>query len=184
MTKFEDVRSYYLSQWGDPSREAEFKKGDINIGVLKWSRRRSTGDVNLYATLGVSTFPCPGVEASHRQEFFLGLLPEADDLASPLAMLGAHSRLAGEQIGSGHVYRSRQDRFGDTGLAGFIVIEPLDGMPAPISLDDGSHVEFLMVIPVFLDEVEFAVVNGVDALLEMMETRHVPFWNPRRKSTF
>lgn len=48
--------------------------------------------VALYATLGASARPMVGRDANLRVEIFLGLVPERDEVASPLAALGLCAR--------------------------------------------------------------------------------------------
>ncbi|MFD9279523.1 suppressor of fused domain protein [Streptomyces mirabilis] len=179
-----DVRSYYTEDWGNPEREAEFQKGEYVIGVLKWQASASTQGVNIYATVGASDYSLPGFGMEHRQEFFVGLAPECDDIASPLARLGIYAQLAGKSLAAGHVYSAPQGLMEGSDLSGFVLLAPFDGLPAPVELADGRHVEFLMAIPVFRDELEFASKHGVDGLMEVMESSQVPFWNPARRSAF
>ena len=65
-----------------------------------------------------------------------------------------------------------------------MILEPMDNYPAPVSLTDGRHVEFLMAVPVYGDELDYAASNGVDGLLEKMEETKAPLWNPYRNSIF
>ncbi|GAA1293986.1 hypothetical protein Psi02_42290 [Planotetraspora silvatica] len=183
-TSRNDVRSHYKIEWGTSDREAEFYTEDISIGVLKWNTSANTQGVNIYATVGASDYPIPGFSANHRQEFFVGLIPEFDDIASRLAWLGAYTQMTGEVLSTGHTYRALQGLVDGHGFGGFVILSPLDGHPAPVVLEDGRHVEFLMVIPVFSDELDYARSHGVDDLLAKMESLNVPFWDPTRNSTF
>ncbi|MFR9755049.1 suppressor of fused domain protein [Streptomyces sp. TR06-5] len=179
-----DVRSYYAEDWGTPDREAFFQKGKYIIGVLKWQASDCTQGVNVYATVGASDYSLPGFGMEHRQEFFVGLAPECDEIASPLARLGIYAQLAGRSLAAGHAYSAPQGLIEGSDLSGFILLAPLDGMPAPVELADGRHVDFLMAIPVFKEELEFASKHGVDYLMGAMESSQVPFWNPTRRSLF
>ncbi|MEU6401427.1 suppressor of fused domain protein [Streptomyces sp. NPDC046985] len=179
-----NVQSYYRENWGDPEREAEFQKDEYVIGVLKWRASASTQGVNIYATMGASDYSLPSFEVEHRQEFFVGLAPECDDIASPLARLGIYAQMAGKSLGAGHVYSAPQGLVEGTEFSGFVLLAPLDGVPAPVNLLDGRHVEFLMAIPAFRDELEYASEHGVNGLMEAMESSQVPFWNPARRSVF
>jgi hypothetical protein len=53
-----------------------------------------------------------------------------------------------------------------------------------VVLADGRHVELLMVVPAFADELDFAPKRGVDELLDVMTEQRTPFWNPDRRSVF
>jgi hypothetical protein len=179
-----DVRSYYIKNWGNPDREAEFQKGECVIGVLKWQASVATEGVTLYATVGASDYPLPGVGPQHRQEYFVGLEPECDDIASSLAWLGVYAQSAQEALAPGHTYRSTHGLMAGSGFSGFLLLQPLDGQPAPLALRDGRHVEFVMTVPAFDDELDFAAKQGVERLLEVMESAEVPFWMPTRRSAF
>jgi hypothetical protein len=143
----------------------EFEKDGTVIGVLKWQARTRTAGVTLYATVGASDLALPGIGPEHRQEYFVGLLPECDDIASPLAWLGVYAPSAAVALGSGHTYRGTDSLVDGYGFQGFLLLTPLTGEPAPIALPDGRHVEFLMTVPAFAE-------------------RQVPFWDPNRGSTF
>lgn len=105
MTRGVEIRSGYVEDWGDPDREAEFSKVEYVVGVLKWRPNAATQGVNLYATVGASDDSLPGFDSKHCQEFFVGLNPECDDIASPLARLGIYAQLTGKTLGAGHIYR-------------------------------------------------------------------------------
>ena len=184
MTRHASVRSYLLSTWGEPDREAEFEKDGSVVGVLKWRAGTRTEGVTLYATVGASDLPLQGVDPEHRQEYFVGLLPECDDIASPLAWLGVYAHSAVEALAPGHTYRGLDSLVDGRGFQGFLLFTPLSGKPAPIALPDGRHIEFLMTVPAFADELDFARAHGVDELLSVTEERQVPFWDPNRRSTF
>lgn len=177
------MRSHYTATLGEPDREAEFAKGRSVIGVLKWRTGPRTEGVTLYATEGVSDYPLPGVPGSHRQEYFVGFEPECDDVAAPLAWLGIYVQSAPQPLAEGNTYRAPEPLMEGLGFRGFIVLGAQKGFLSPIDLPDGRHVEFLMLIPAFEDELDFAKAHGVDRLMDAIESAEVPFWDPRRRST-
>jgi hypothetical protein len=79
------VGDHYIELWGEPSREAEFEILGHEIEVYKWDADANPEEVVMYATVGASASPTPG-SPSHRNEFYVGLLPEHDAMAAPLAM--------------------------------------------------------------------------------------------------
>src|SRR5262249_34216058 len=153
-------------------------------GILKWQASEAAQGVNFYATVGASDYPLPGKDAQRRQEFFAALTPEFDDIASPLAKLGIHSSLTGEEMSVGHTYRALHGLAEGSQLAGFMILEPLGDYPAPVLLADGRHVEFLLAVPVFGDELDYVAANGVNKLLDRIEELAAPMWNPYRRSIF
>lgn len=178
------VRSHLVETWGEPVREAEFRKDNFVVRILKWKASSVTQGVNLYATLGSSNYAIPGSDWAHRQEFFVGFLPECDEIASALARLGIYGQVSGHGIFSGHTYRSHHSLIEGSDLSGFALLTPLSGVPVPLLLPDGRHVDFLMAIPLFSKELDFAASRGIDDLLTEMESREIAFWNPRRSSMF
>ncbi|MFG1962475.1 suppressor of fused domain protein [Nonomuraea sp. NPDC049028] len=184
MNQHQDVRQFYSSKLGEPVREALFIKGEYKIGVLKWDASVATGGVALYATLGSSDYPLPGRDLDHRQEFFIGFAPEWDDIAESLAQLGSYAQYRGVSLESGHILRLPGEHAEGAWLGGFLVVAPYDDMFSEAALADGRHVEFLMAIPLYANELNFAATYGVEALRDAMSRDNVPFWKSSRQSTF
>ncbi|MGH9139339.1 MAG: BlaI/MecI/CopY family transcriptional regulator [Acidimicrobiales bacterium] len=80
MTVVDAVRDLYRAHWGEPSRRARFEVGEFDIEVYKWAADANPEGVALYATVGASGRPMVGRDVNHRVEFFLGLVPERDDV--------------------------------------------------------------------------------------------------------
>ncbi|MCF6468423.1 suppressor of fused domain protein [Nonomuraea sp. MG754425] len=184
MNRYQDVRDFYTSKMGEPVREALFVKDEFKIGILKWSASVATGGVTLYGTLGSSDYPLPGRHWGHRQEFFIGFAPEWDDIAEPLAQLGSYTQFRSANLESGHTLRLPVELVEETWLRGFLVVEPLDDVLSRVALGDGRHVEFLMAIPLYSNELDFAAKRGAEALRDAMSEKNIPFWKARRRSTF
>jgi hypothetical protein len=84
------VRDLYIARWGLPSRTARFDVDGLNIEIFKWNAEVMPEGVNLYVTIGASVRPMAAREPNHRVEFFMGLLPAKDEIASPLAALALY----------------------------------------------------------------------------------------------
>lgn len=181
---YQDIESFYSEQWGSPVREAVFEKGDVRLRLFKWSSSSATGGVNIYATVGANDFTEYDDQMGHSQEFFLGFSPECDDIAWPLAQLRAYAGTAGMKLGPGHIYRAPEVLLPSGAFDGFLLITPLDQWYEPVQIEDGRHVQLLMAIPVYSNELDFAASRGVDALLDIMAERNVAFWKPIRPPTF
>src|SRR5690242_9369628 len=95
-----EVRSHYVDNWGEPSREARFNLGEAVVEVLKWDHTKTEEGVNLYVTCGASASPMPTPGNDHRVEFVTGILPEEDGIAKGLALLGTF-HLSGNDIAYG-----------------------------------------------------------------------------------
>jgi hypothetical protein len=183
MTTSEQVRAAYAARLGEPDREAQFEKDGIKISILKYAPSPATGDVTLYLTAGVSDLVQPEYDSTHRLEFFIGLLPGADQIAESLAWLGLMPQFSGKPLAHGHTWRSSGPVIPGYDFRGFFVLQSGEPIVPPIELDD-VHVQVLMVAPLFTDELDYFRDHGTDALWDRMEEAEVPIWDPRRVSTF
>jgi Suppressor of fused protein (SUFU) len=174
------VRDLYIASWGEPSRRARFDVGEFGIDVLKWSAEVSPEGVALYATVGASCRPLEGTDPGHRIEFFTGLLPEQDGIASSFAALGLYSAREGEALDHGHTVPASRPLWPGCGMRTYLVMRAREGFLPALDLSDGLHVEFLQALPIFESEREYKVQHGPDALIRLWEENRVPFWDPTR----
>jgi hypothetical protein len=99
MPPMSTLADYYAAKWGQPSTEAEFiAPGGARIEIWKWTAEQTTEGITMYATLGASA-----VLGDERAscEFFIGLIPEADDIAPALAEIGLEGNGTGGVPASG-----------------------------------------------------------------------------------
>ncbi|MFE2265616.1 suppressor of fused domain protein [Streptomyces griseosporeus] len=172
---------FFLRTWGEPQREASFRTRDgHDIRILKWVEGEGEDELTFYRTSGVCDIPVPGAEAGHRQEFFLSCDPECDDVAESIAQVGIYAARSGKALAARTVYRAPGPLWPGTELAGFVVTTPFDGEATSLTLADGRHIEFLMLVPAFPTELDYAVRHGIDALIDAQERAEVDFWNPYR----
>jgi hypothetical protein len=176
------VRDLYLAHWGEPSRRARFEVGEFEIEVCKWAADANSDGVALYATVGASARPMVGRDPNHRVEFFVGLVPERDDVASALAALGLFSAREGVALDHGHTVPADGPLWPGTQMQTFLVLRPLRDFLPPLELPEGLHVDFLQAVPLFDGERAFKSEHGAEALLQRWEREGVPFWNPERAS--
>jgi Suppressor of fused protein (SUFU) len=183
ITVTDAVRDLYRARWGEPSRRAQFSVGDLDIEVLKWNAGTSTEGVALYATLGASSRPTKGRDPNHRVEFFVGLLPEKDEVASSLAALGLYSAREGIELDHGHTVPADIPLWPGSKMSAFLVMRPrVDFLPA-LDLSEGLHVEFLHAIPIFESDRAFKSKYGAEAMMKRWEEAGVAFWDPGRPET-
>jgi hypothetical protein len=175
------VRDAYRARWGDPARSARFEIGDLVIEVLKWEARDHPEQVTLYATVGTSARPLAGRSPAHRLEFFLGMLPARDEIASAFAALGAYPVRENAVIGHGHTIPAGGPLWPTSPMSTFLVVRSRPGFLPPLDTGD-AHVDFLQAIPIFESERAFKVKHGVEALLDRWEKAGVPFWDPGRSA--
>ncbi len=173
------VRDLYTARWGEPSRKAQFRVAGLEIEVYKWDAEATGEGVALYATIGSSAYPVGG-DPKHRAEYFLGLQPQKDAVASPLAALALYSVREGIALGHGDTVRADGPMWPGTGMRHFLVLRPLGDIIAPLELPDGVHVEFMQAIPIFDSERSYNARHGAKELLDHWQESGVAFWDPRR----
>lgn len=180
MDVVETVRESYLARWGKPSREAWFQTDVDQIEVYKWDASANGEGVDMYATLGASAEDMPGTEPGHRVEYFVGLQPGKDEIASPLAALGLYAHRENVTIDHGHTVPSDDPLWPGTEMNIFLVLRQLGEILPALKQPNGAHVEFLQTIPIYQSERRFKAAHGAEALLQRWEAIGVPFWDPDR----
>jgi len=174
------VSDLYRARWGEPSRRANFQVGEFDVDVWKWAADATTEGVCLYATMGASDRPMVGRDTKHRVEFFVGFLPELDAVASPLAALALYSAREGVAVDHGHTVPVDGQLWPGTSMSRFLVMRPLGDIIEPLTLGDGTHIEFLQALPIFESEAAYKAAHSAEALLDRWERAHVAFWDPNR----
>jgi hypothetical protein len=152
----------------------------LAIDVLKWDADVATEGVALYATVGASEWPLDGRPPAHGTEFFVGLLPARDEIASPLAALGLHSVREGVALDHGHTVPVGGPIWPGSPMKWFLVMRPRNDFLPPLELTDRLHVEFLQAIPVSRSELDFKSEFGADALVRGWEDAEIAFWSSER----
>ncbi len=178
---FDRVRSHYVNQpgWGEPSREAEYTFGDETYEVYKWDAKRHPDGVNFYATNGASSY----VPASrkHRFEIFMGLLPEADDVALSLAKAASFPTREKTDVSDGDTITFQDPLWPGTAMRSLLITRPLQELVPQLKLEDGTHAEFLQALPLHDSELALIKKEGPEALLERWRSApRVKYWNPNR----
>ncbi|MFC8512398.1 suppressor of fused domain protein [Streptomyces sp. NPDC057257] len=182
MTTFSNVSDLYVSMWGEPLRQAVFRTRDgFEIGVSKWRDGEGDDSLTFYRTSGASEIVLPDADERHRQEFFVACDPECDDVAESLAEVGVYSVRSGKRLGANNTYRSSAPLWPGTKMVGYVVVNPFEGELQSVLLSDGRHVDFLMLIPAFSGELEYASGYGVNGLARAQEVAGVSFWDPFRE---
>ena len=104
----EAVERHYLELFGKPTRTANFRRDSgFSVDVFKWDADATSEGVALYATVGASKHEIEGMPADHRVEFFVGLNPARDDIASALAAVALYAVEEKVTIGHGHTVPER-----------------------------------------------------------------------------
>jgi hypothetical protein len=137
--------------------------------------------VTIYATVGASTLQQPGYSTDHRLEFYTGMLPEKDEIATVLADV-AHFPIK-EQAAIGHTHSITwlEPLWPGTRMSSvFLQRSDHDHIPMLVCPDDGVHVEFLDVTPIYPSELAFKKEHSLDALIEHWWRHNVKYWDPNR----
>jgi hypothetical protein len=174
------VRALYVARWGEPSKDTRFKGTECETEILEWNKDMNPEGVRLYATVGASALAIVGSDTNHRVEFFLGLLPAKDAVASPLAALACYPVREGVALDHGHTVPSDAPLWPGTDMRRLLVLRPINDIIPALELPDGLHVEFLQAIPIFESEFAYKAQHDAEALLRRWEESKVPFWDPDR----
>jgi Suppressor of fused protein (SUFU) len=176
----EAVGDPYRARWGEPTRKARFDVGEFGIDVLKWDADANPEGVALYATVGASGWPMADRDPDHRVEFFVGLVPARDGIASALAALGLYPAREGVALDHGHTVPAGEPLWPGAQMRSFVVVRPRPDFLPALELRGGLHVEFFQAIPVFEAEVAFRRKYGAEALLRRWEEAELYFWDSKR----
>jgi hypothetical protein len=65
-------------------------------------------------------------------------------------------------------------------MSAFLVWRPLFDIIPTFRLPDGTHVEFLQVIPLYQSELEYKSQGRAEDLIDRWRAAKVPFWDPER----
>jgi hypothetical protein len=176
----EAVEAHYLQCWGPPTRRAMFRRGGYSIEVYKWPVDATNEGVALYATAGVSQHRMEGVPPDHRVEFFVGLNPERDEIASPLAGLALFAFEERVPLGHGHTVPISKPLWPGSRMSAFLILHPVSEILPPLHAANGIHVEFLQVIPIYESEVAYKAEHQTEGLVALWRKANIRFWNPDR----
>lgn len=174
------VRDLYIARWGEPSRKAAFRVAGLEVEVYKWNAGANPEGVTLYATIGSSAHPVAAHDTKHRVEYFLGLLPPRDAVASPLAALALYSKREGVAVGHGDTVPADGPLWPGTDMRRLLVLRPLSNVISPLELADGMHVEFMQTLPIFESELAYKARHSTKELLEHWQKAEVAYWDPGR----
>lgn len=177
------IEQHYARLWGAPNEARWFSFGDHRIAIQKWAAQTDPHRVNMYATVGACMLPQWGYPSTHRFEFFIGLFPAKDEVASVLANVAFFSVRKHVQIGPGHTITwIDEPLWPGTKMQSVLVDRPTgDIVPAlQLGSEDDLHVEFLDVTLLYPSEVEFKKQHSLDALIEHWYRHNVNYTDPDR----
>jgi hypothetical protein len=172
------LRTHYESMWGAPSRIAKFEFLGNPMEVYKWPPESTDEGVALYATNGASAAAAP--PAGVRVEFFVGLMPEFDDIASSLSLLGSYP-LQGGTVSAGDTVTLGDPLWPGATVSTFLLVPQTVWLVEPLPLPDGSHVHFHQVLPISASELTLKKERGAIWLLGELNDERIPTWKHQRR---
>ncbi len=174
------LANYYVDKYGLPERRAKFVSPDGKaVEIFKWNSEQSHEGVTMYATLGA----CKTLGSDDRAcEFFIGIMPAADDIAQALAEVALHGNGSGEIPSSGDTVTLAYPLWSGTDARSFLFTAGEEIIP-PIKARNKT-VEFLQLVPLFDSELQYKKDHGEGALWRIFEENEVPFWDSRRQGFF
>jgi hypothetical protein len=180
-TVYEAVREQYRETWGQPAMRTQLDVDGAAVAVYKWAADSNAHGVAMYATVGASDRPVPGRAEDDRVEFYVGLVPEHDEVCDALAALTSHAEREGVTLDHGQAVTVNRPLWPGTHMQSFLVVRPTPPMLPPIALRHGPRIEFLQAVPLNHNQGEFKSEHGTDALLDLWKQAGVPYWD-RHKS--
>lgn len=174
-----EIYDYYCSLFGTPARQAEYKTAEGHaVSVLKWDEDQTDEGVVMYATIGGSRNLR---SASEGCEFFIGLKPTVDDIASSLAEVALHGSGTSSIPGCGSTITLCQELWSGTTAKTFMFSDGCE-IIRPMNSTNGTRVRFLQLVPLFKDELAYKTAHGEEALWRKFELLGTPYWDSKRSN--
>lgn len=174
------IEEYYQIRFGDPERRAEFvTHDDLLVKIFKWNETQTGEDVAIYATSGASEILG---DSNLSCEFFIGIIPQVDNIAQALAEVALHGNGTKSVPNDGDSISLTYPLWTGTDASNFLFT---DGEEIIKSIKIGSKkVLFIELVPLFDSELDFKKRNGSAALWEKFKAMEVPYWNSNRNRAF
>lgn len=177
------VKEHYISNWGDAFEEKRWTKGPINnldndLAILEF-KPTDKRKMWTYATSCMSTF-------AHKSPIELHLFSAVqDDSLVELLTAIAYFHTVDQNLGIGHTVNFGRPWQGNSVCDyGLISLPYLDG-PSLESLDLGGNYKTIScywLIPITLQERDYKIQHGLEALEERLEEKQFNYLDNKRKS--
>lgn len=66
-------------------------------------------------------------------------------------------------------------------MKSFLAVRPMEDLVRDLALPDGSHVQFMNVVPVYESELKLRNGRSAEWLIGELNDNGVPWWDPRRE---
>jgi hypothetical protein len=130
------------------------------VDVHRWDVESTDEGVTLYGTVGAST----RAHDVHRVEFVIGLLPMEDSVALSLAALATFPVLSGP-VTVGETVTLPDPVIAGSAAHTYLVVPRKESILPQLGLGDGTHVEFLQVLPIHESELELKQRHSAEWLV-------------------
>ncbi|GAA2815421.1 suppressor of fused domain protein [Kitasatospora paracochleata] len=174
------IESHLVSLWGVPARSAHFSGPGHDVALAKWEAGQTDEGVTLYVTNGASMRVCDAA-TGRRVEFVLGLLPEHDAVAKSLAML-AGAVCSGIDVGRGDTVTLTTPLWPGAPFRTYLALPPMEEIVPPLPLADGTHVDFLPVMPLYDTELRLKKERSAEWITGEIIDQGIPWTSPTRPS--
>lgn len=176
----DEVLAHYIQQWGEPAGEQMFRRSDFAVMVYDWDPRPDGEEVHIYATVGASAWPLPHHPHSHRLEVFIGLLPPQHEVRHLLADVANYCVEIQEAIGADHTVTYSNDTLWPGTAMNAVVLRESEDLVPMLETEEGLHIEFFHLLPLYPSEMKFKQEHSLDALREHWWRHQVAYWDPTR----
>jgi hypothetical protein len=133
--------------------------------------------VYLYATAGASAFSIPAEDPMHRRELYLGLHPaiDADQVARALVDTSTFHLEEQRHVGIGDTITLLEPLWRGTRMRAFWLRAADRDRSGVLSVDGRLHIEFIMAVPLFEEEVTSLRALGEHAFWSAWARMDIPF---------
>ncbi|WP_299968753.1 suppressor of fused domain protein [uncultured Roseobacter sp.] len=176
----DDVEAHYESLWGKAQDKRVFRTQTNAFSILTFTPQQTDEGVFLFATVGASQVMG---DRDRSCEFFFGLTTSPKGLPDSLAEIALDGNGTGQVPDSGDTTTLAFELWEGTSARSYLFTDGGDEI-VPHLKRDGALVEFIQLVPLFADELEYKKKHGEPALWEHFEENEVPYWDAQRVSAF
>ncbi|PIE10546.1 MAG: hypothetical protein CSA72_08555 [Rhodobacterales bacterium] len=175
----DDIEAHYASLFGAPDERHVYRTKTHSFAVLCWSPQKTGEDVYIFATVGA--YAAMGTP-TERCEFFFGLTEKPAGVADSIAEVALDGNGTGRVPSSGDTVTLAFALWDGTRATSYMFTDGGDEI-VPRLRRNATVVEFIQLVPLFADEVDYKKAHGEEALWRHFEDNHVAYWDPDRISS-
>lgn len=162
--------------FGEPWHTARYRTGDRSIRVFAWTPEQTGQGVYIFATLGAHA----GVgNPDQGCEFFFGLTSCPEGLPDSLAEVALDGNGTDRIPQSGDTITLAFDLWQGTRARAYMFTDGGDEIIPPLEIGE-LRLDFIQLVPLFSEEVDFKTRRGEAALWQAFERVQLPYWDASR----